>query len=100
MLGLVRCVTNINFPDCTFAIFNKRKKSFPQVDSSLLVHWAVFLGNLDGHFHNDNEGTTVLRNVNNHLPIDSALTSQDLNLQVHAVRTTDLAVLYKIGKCV
>jgi hypothetical protein len=58
----------------------------------------MFLRKYDGGVNPEDEGATILRNVGNYLPIDTMLTSPDLQLQVHAVRTTDLATLYNICK--
>jgi hypothetical protein len=56
----------------------------------------VFIDKNGGRVHPEDEGATIFRNVGNYLPIDTKLTSQDLQLQVHAVRRTDLAALYNI----
>jgi len=60
----------------------------------------VFVGKYDDLIHPEDEGATILRNVCNYLPIDTTLTSQDLQLQVPAVRIRDLAALYNICKCI
>lgn len=56
----------------------------------------MFIGKYDDRVYPEDEGATILRNVGNYLPIDTKLTSQDLQLWVHAVRRTDLAALYNI----
>ena len=56
----------------------------------------MFIGKYDDRVYPEDEGATILRNVRYYLPIDTKLTSQDLQLQVHAVRRTDLAALYNI----
>ena len=58
----------------------------------------MFLRKYDGRVNPEDEVATILRYVGDYLPIDTTLTSQDLQLQVHAVRTTDIAPLYNICK--